>query len=87
MSTKNYPYPFFKNKNYKTKSFNSFEVNVTNDWNYCGDIKFPCVENLHFEALSKIFYKNGYTFFISDKNKKISNINIEQNRMLYKINN
>jgi hypothetical protein len=52
---------------------------VTDNLKRCGDIKFPCLERPHFEALKSVKKLNGYLFFEGIIEKQIESIKIEQN--------
>ena len=52
---------------------------VTENLKRCGDVKFPCLERPHFNAIKSVTNKNGYLFFEGIKEKQIESIKIEQN--------
>ncbi len=85
-SNKNYPLPVYKYHEYKNEKINNQVFYVTNNLNRCGDIKFPCLERPHFDAIKSIKKIKGYLFIEGIKEKQIESIKIEQ-KWAYNTNN
>ncbi len=78
-SNKNYPLPKYIYQDFKTEKIDNKDFYVTSNLKRCGDIKFPCLERPHFEAIKSVKKINGYLFFEGIKEKQIESIKIEQN--------
>ena len=78
-SNQSYPLPTYKYQNFEIEKLNNKTFRVTENLKRCGDIKFPCLERPHFNAIKNFTIKNGYLFFEGIKEKQIESIKIEQN--------
>ncbi len=78
-SNQSYPLPTYKYQNFEIEKLNNKIFRVTENLKRCGDIKFPCLERPHFNAIKSVTNKNGYLFFEGIKEKQIESIKIEQN--------
>ena len=78
-SNQNYPLPKYIYQDFKIEKIDNKDFYVTDNLKRCGDIKFPCLERPHFEAIKSVKKLNGYLFFEGIKEKQIESIKIEQN--------
>ena len=78
-SKQRYPLPTYKYQNFEIERLNNKIFRVTENLKRCGDIKFPCLERSHFNAIKDVKIINGYLFFEGIKEKQIESIKIEQN--------
>ena len=79
----NYPLPVYKKFNYQEKKKTNIKINVTDHWQYCAEIAFPCIVISKYKALNKIEIKNGYYFLTNNDDKTIENIKNEIYRTQY----
>ena len=85
-SINNYPFPEYKTFNYVSKKINENEINLSNHWQLCGEIPFPCTVSSIFNTLSDIKIKNGYYFIYSDEEKVIKHMKDEIYKIHYEMN-
>ena len=78
-SNQSYPLPTYKYQNFEIEKLNNKIFRVTENLKRCGDIKFPCLERPHFNAIKSVTNKNSYLFFEGIEEKQIESIKIEQN--------
>ncbi len=85
-SIDNYPFPKFKEFKYKTKKINGNSIYLSNHWQLCGEIPFPCTVSSIFNTISKVEVKNGYYFISSNEEKIIKHMKNEIFKIHYKMN-
>ena len=78
-SNQSYPLPTYRYQNFEIEELDNKIFRVTENLKRCGDIKFPCLERPHFNAIKNVTNKNGYLFLEGIKEKQIESIKIEQN--------
>ena len=78
--------PVYNYHEYKNEKIDNQVIYVTNNLKRCGDIKFPCLERPHFDAIKSIEKIKGYLFIKGIKEKQIESIKIEQ-KWAYNTNN
>ena len=74
-----YPLPKYIYQDFEIEKISNKEFYVTSNLKRCGDIKFPCLERSHFEAVKSVKKVKNYLFFEGIKEKQIKSIKIEQN--------
>ena len=85
-SINNYPLPEYKIFNFSTKKINNLELNISNHWQLCGEIPFPCLVKTNFDSINQIKSVFGYYFINSDEQKVIKHMKKEIYKIHYEMN-
>ena len=82
----NYPLPEYKTFNFSSKKINNLKLNISDHWQLCGEIPFPCLVKTNFESINQIKSVFGYYFINSDEQKIIEHMKKEIYKIHYKMN-
>lgn len=85
-SINNYPLPEYKIFNFSSKKINNLELNISNHWQLCGEIPFPCLVKTNFDSINQIKSVFGYYFINSDEQKVIKHMKKEIYKIHYEMN-
>jgi len=85
-STNNYPLPEYKTFNYSSKKINNLELKISDHWQLCGEIPFPCLVQSNFDSINQIKLVFGYYFINSDEQKVIKHMKKEIYKIHYEMN-
>mgnify|MGYP005990307481 CR=1 FL=1 len=85
-SINNYPLPEYKTFNFSSKKINNLELNISNHWQLCGEIPFPCLVKTNFDSINQIKSVFGYYFINSDEQKVIKHMKKEIYKIHYEMN-
>ena len=82
----NYPLPEYKTFNFSSKKINNLKLNISDHWQLCGEIPFPCLVKTNFESINQIKSVFGYYFINSDERKIIEHMKKEIYKIHYEMN-
>ena len=85
-STNNYPLPEYKTFKFSSKKINNLELNISDHWQLCGEIPFPCLVQTNFDSINQIKSVLGYYFINSDEQKVIKHMKKEIYKIHYEMN-
>ena len=85
-SIESYPFPKFKEFKFKKKKIEKIFINISNHWQLCGEIRFPCTVSSISNSITNIKKKNGYYFIFSNEIEVIKHMNKEIYKIHYEMN-
>ena len=85
-SIESYPFPKFKEFKFKKKKIEKIFINISNHWQLCGEIRFPCTVSSISNSITNIKKKNGYYFIFSNEIEVINHMNKEIYKIHYEMN-
>ena len=78
--------PQFENISFSTKKISSFNINISEDNNFCGNIEMLCIIKSNLLSIKNIRTLNSFLLITNNKNQALNNMKLEVERARKKIN-